>query len=585
MSANTALLVNALDFDSFRNNLIRFLSAQSQFRDYNFEGSNLSQLIDLLSYNSFNDSFYKNQVINESFLDTAVLQDSAVSRAKELNYIPRSARSAQASINISIFPNDTPAYITIPRGTPFASSLDSTVYTFTTNDDVTAYSNGSSYSLTNVPIFEGSFVQEAFLMNTSNTDQQFILSNPGMDTTSLQVKVIDPSALTTPITYTYAESLLNLTANDPVFFLEATFNGQYKIIFGNGIIGKTPNNGSMIAVSYRKCNGAAPNGCSSFSCLSNLGGYSTFSITTSLDTNSNPIAAYGGADPENIDSIKFNAPRHYQTQYRAITTQDYAALLRENFPEIIAIAVYGGEDLNPPQFGRTIISIDTGSSDGVIPFILSQRISSFLKSRNVPLINPVIISPDRTYITANIQVNFDLSKTTKSASSIYASILSTIKSYASATFENFNLTFRESKFLPIIDNVDASITDQNTLTGLSKRFVPVKNVTAYSMNFQNAIIPESLSSSTFIYTNLTCALKDDGLGNINVITSNSVVAQNIGTINYTTGEVTLKTFIIDVYYGAVVKVYASSVTQDFSVNNNTILSLDMSDVILSVKPI
>lgn len=576
--------MHSLDYDSDRANLITFMKSQSQFKDWDFDGSNLSQLINLLAYNTYNDSVYKNMVINESFLDSAVTKDSVISRAKELNYIPRSARSSTALIDITIYPNDTPAFITIPRGTQFSSAVDSTVYTFTTNDDILIYPINSTYSATNVPIYEGSYVQETFLVNTSDPDQKFILSNPNIDTSSLQVKVADASNLTSPITYIYADTLLNLSSSDYVYFLQASSNDQYQILFGNGTTGFKPTNGSLVAVSYRKCAGTVSNGAATFNALSNLGGYSSFSVAASLDSNSKSIRSFGGTDSEAIDSIKFNAPRHYQTQYRAVTAQDYTSILKENFPEILAINVYGGENASPPQYGRTLISIDTGNSDGVLSNIFKSKITNFLSKRNLPIISPTVISPDYTYITADINVTYSLSQTRNSASAIQSNILSAVQTYASATFNDFNLNFRYSKFLPIIDAAETALVDTNTVVSISKRFIPVSTTTQYAFNLQNAISPKSLSSSAFIYTNLACSLVDDGNGSVNVVSNGSVIVNNIGTINYATGVITLNSFLQDSYNGNPIKIYAYTLSQDFSVAFNTILKLDIADISVVVVP-
>lgn len=576
--------MHSLDYDSDRANLITFMKSQSQFKDWDFDGSNLSQIINLLAYNTYQDSVYKNMVINESFLDSAVVKDSVVSRAKELNYLPRSARSSTALVDITIFPNDTPAFITIPRGTQFSSSVDSTVYTYTTNDDILIYPVNASYSVTNVPIYEGSYVQETFLMNSSDPDQRFVLSNPNIDTVSLQVKVVDVSNLTSPITYIYASSLLNLSSSDYVYFLQATSNNQYEIIFGNNVTGFRPTNGSLIAVSYRKCSGIVSNGSAAFNSLSNLGGYSSYSVAASLDSNSKSIRSYGGVDSETIDSIKFNAPRHYQTQERAVTAQDYTSILKENFPEILAINVYGGENANPPQYGRTLISIDTGNSDGILSNIFKSKITTFLSKRNLPIISPTVILPDYTYVTAKINVSYSLSQTRNSASAIQSNILAAIQAYTLSTFNDFNLNFRYSKFLPIIDTAETALADTNTIVSISKRFIPVSTSTQYAFNLQNALSPKSLSSSIFTYTSLACSLTDDGSGSVNVVSNGSLILKNIGTIDYTNGIITLNSFLQDTYPGVPVKIFASTVSQDFSVSFNTILKLDIADISVVVVP-
>src|SRR5210317_1336213 len=326
MAANSGIAIAELDFDTVKTNLKTFLEGQAQFQDYDFAGSNLNVLLDVLAYNTYYNNFYLNMLASEMFLDTALIRDSIISHAKELNYLPRSSRGAEATINIEITPSDTPASINIPKGTEFTTVVESNTYTFATTEShiITADVNGD-YIANNLIIREGYAIEEFFAV-TSNTSQRFVLSNKDIDTRSITVKVRESNTSITNTTYSYATSLFGLGANSAIFFLQPAEKEKYEVVFGNDIAGKRPVNGNLVEVYYQVCNREESNQASAFSSASSIQGYSNVAITT-------VSRARGGAAPESIADIKFNAPRNVQVQERAVTKNDYKILLQQRFPE------------------------------------------------------------------------------------------------------------------------------------------------------------------------------------------------------------------------------------------------------------
>jgi len=348
--ANTSLLLANPDFDSIEASLKAFLKTQTRFVDYDFEGSNLSMLINLLAYNSYQDAFLSNMAASEMFLDTAQLRSSVVSHAKELGYTPRSYRSAKAVVTIQITADDNPGAIIMPKGTLFITQVGSRTYTFTTDKAYNILATSGSYQVTGIEIFEGFPVTERFTVNSEIVSQRFALKNSKMDTRSLYVTVNGTQ-------YKQASSVLDLKNDSLVYFLQLGNDGYYELVFGGDVIGKQPVHQDVIEASYRVSVGSDSNGARVFRPGGSIAGYTTITVTTEN-------IAQGGDSTETTESIRRNAPLMYQTRNRAVTTDDYKVLLQQQFPEIAAISVYGGEQMDPPQYGRVFIAVDIDSAYG-----------------------------------------------------------------------------------------------------------------------------------------------------------------------------------------------------------------------------
>lgn len=585
MASNSALVVSDLDFDSIRSNLQNYLKSQTRFKDYDFDGSNLSVLLDILSYNTYMNNFYTNMAISESFLDSAQIRDSIVSRAKELNYTPRSNRSSVAYVDIQISPNNSPSTITIPKGTSLSSRIDNDVYIFSTDTSIIV-TPADNYTASNTAIYEGFYVTEQFLVDTSIENQKFILNNDSIDTESLSVSVQTSNTDTTNSAFIQAYSFLGLSSNSEVFFVQASSKNRYELIFGDGVIGKPLINGNIISATYRISKASDPNSASVFKPNAAIAGYPTSMITVNTVT-----PAYGGAERESNASIKYNAPRHYQIQERAVTTEDYKLILMQQYPNIRAVNVYGGETVYPPQYGVVFVSFDLNEYEG-IPENIKSAVSSFLKSKMPISIQPYVISAEYTYIDIVADIQYNINKSTKTTGDIQSIVSNSVKTYNSDNLDNYDITFRYSKLAAAIDNSDPSIVSSNLIARIFKKISPELNTEVnISLDFQNTLHPSSLFSSSFTYSNTTAYFKDDGNGYLSIVSiingNETILHPTAGTVDYNSGIIILNipSSGISSFSGDGIKIYSETAVKDFSVIKNTILMIKDEDITVNVTPV
>ena len=591
--ANSSINLVDLDFNSLKSSLKSYLSSQAKFQDYNFDGSNMSVLLDVLAYNTYLNTFYMNMVASEMFLDTAQLRDSIVSHAKELNYVPRSFRSAQANVNISITPSTTVTSVVIPAKTGFTSRVGSNTFNFVTKESIAiTTSNNGVYYANSIPLYEGSYTTDTFVKNSAIENQRFILNNPTIDTTSIEVTVSENSGANVFV-YTQAFSLFGVVSNTNVFFVQPAENEQYEVVFGDDVSGRTPRNGAIIDITYRVCNGELPNGADTFINNSSIDGHSNVSITINTE-------ATNGSVSESNTSIKYNAPRSFQAQERAITESDYETLLIREFPEIQAISVFGGEKEDPPQYGKVFISVDITNSDG-IPELNKTIYNNYLRDK-VPLgITTEIINPDFIYLNVISNVNYNYNITTLSENQLSTKVLTAITNFNDTYLNNFNANFRYSNFVTAIDNADISILNNdtfvypyyllqlssNTNTGFSFSFNTEVLVTTPSDTVHSITADRGLFSSSFIANGLTSQIEDDGIGNIRLVrvTSDSHSEKSkIGTIDYTTGSIVITNLNVESFTGAGIKLYIKPVSLDYSTSLRNILKIKPEDVSVTMVP-
>lgn len=591
--ANSSINLVDLDFNSLKSSLKSYLSSQAKFQDYNFDGSNMSVLLDVLAYNTYLNTFYMNMVASEMFLDTAQLRDSIVSHAKELNYVPRSFRSAQANVNISITPSTTVTSVVIPAKTGFTSRVGSNTFNFVTKESIAiTTSNNGVYYANSIPLYEGSYTTDTFVKNSAIENQRFILNNPTIDTTSIEVTVSENSGANVYV-YTQAFSLFGVVSNTNVFFVQPAENEQYEVVFGDDVSGRTPRNGAIIDITYRVCNGELPNGADTFINNSSIDGHSNVSITINTE-------ATNGSVSESNTSIKYNAPRSFQAQERAITESDYETLLIREFPEIQAISVFGGEKEDPPQYGKVFISVDITNSDG-IPELNKTIYNNYLRDK-VPLgITTEIINPDFIYLNVISNVNYNYNITTLSENQLSTKVLTAITNFNDTYLNNFNANFRYSNFVTAIDNADISILNNdtfvypyyllqlssNTNTGFSFSFNTEVLVTTPSDTVHSITADRGLFSSSFIANGLTSQIEDDGIGNIRLVrvTSDSHSEKSkIGTIDYTTGSIVITNLNVESFTGAGIKLYIKPVSLDYSTSLRNILKIKPEDVSVTMVP-
>jgi hypothetical protein len=571
--ANSSNDLTTLDFDTIKSNLKTYLSSQDIFKDYDFDGSNMSVLLDVLAYNTYNNAFYLNMIGSEMFLDSAQLRDSVVSHAKELNYTPRSYRSAYANVNITVTATDPEkTSITMPKGTSFTSRIGSRTYTFTTDQNIVIGGDNPTFTESNVLIYEGDYVVDSYVVNDSSPET-YLLTNFTGDITSLTVDVIEDNGATT-LSYSRATSLFDLDSTSQVFFVQPK-SGSYEIIFGDGVIGRKPKDRSIISIEYRNCNGELPNGANAFTADGPIDGEDGVVITVNEQ-------ARDGAVEESISSIKFNAPRAFTTQERAVTADDYETLLLNEFPEINEVVAYGGEEANPPQYGRVIISVDLTDADK-LPDSKKDQYYNFIKPRSPLAIDPVFKEPIYTYLEVISDVRYNINVTSKNESDIETLVLSSILDYNNTNLDGFRKTLRESKLTTQIDDADSSIISNSTDIRLIKRLTPVlSKPTNYTIDFGTALQTQSndtiVNSGLFKYSGLDVRLEDNA-GVMQIVSStDGTLISDVGTVDYDTGLVNLVSFGPESYLGSYINLYAIPKDKDVASSRNVVLSIDERDI-------
>ena len=592
--ANSALSVANLNFNDIKTNLQNYMQTQSSLKDYDFTGSNINVLLDVLAYNTYMQNFYLNMVANESFLNSAVLRDSIVSHAKTLNYLPQSRSSSKASIKLKINPNDTPAAITVPKYTSFTSSIDGKSYVFSTDEGFTISADAlGNYEANNVQLFEGEIVTEMFTVNSSNTDQRFVLNNSEIDTDSLVVKIINSSTDTANAEWTRNLSTIGIDGNSNTFFVVPAETGKYEVQFGDGVLGKKLENNNVIQATYRKSSASAPDSANVFALVGDIQGYSNVTIT-SLSK------ATGGSLPETDESVKKNASRSLSIQDRTVTVNDYRSLIKQNFNDVQAINVYGGEQSIPPQFGKVIISVDLKNAEG-IPLSRKRDIEAFAKLRAPLSITPVVVDPEFLYVDIETAVRYNPNITTKSDNEIKIAVISAIKTHTDAEINDFDTKLRLSKLAAAVDGCDPSILNNDAKVILEKRIVPELNKSqTFLLQYDNELYREiplngafvdgtaPISSSTFTYNGLTgCSFRDNGSGILQIIQDATagieVVETSIGTVNYTEGSVNINSFKTSLFTGNAIRLFATPTSRTISSSKNIILTYNAQPTVQIVQ--
>lgn len=579
--ANSSLNVSSLDFDVLKANFITFLKTQTAFKDYNFEGSNMNVLLDVLSYNSYLNSFYLNMVASEMFLDTAQKLDSVISHAKELNYTPRSVRSAKAVVSFNLQTTGIENPLILPKGTLFSGTNSNGTFSFVTNQENSYLSTNSLYSIANLEIYEGFYSRDTFVVDYSLENQTFVLSNKNVDTTSITIAVSEDNGVSNTY-FKMAENLYNLNSNSEIYFLQATLDQKFEIVFGDNIFGKKPKNSSVVYVNYRVSSGSDGNGITNFSLDQDIGAYNGgFAL---LANNIQAISAsVSGANLESLESIKYNAPRHYQTQNRCITSEDYISTILQNFPEVQYVNVFGGSITNTAvEFGKVYISPSTYDGN-LLTDSRKEDIQNYVNKICPIGIVTKVINPDYLYLDLHSSVSVNFSNTEISASTLRSNIISDIKQFNVDNLQNFKTTFRLSKLEQTINEADVGILSNQTKTRLYKQFSPRLNFnSSINCEFHNQLLKGSIISTEF-----------NSLGKIYVFTDNIQNMENrnndiflleinnstiknynkIGTVDYNAGSIKINQLVYSDIGGGI-KIYANAVSRDVKCVDNTILSID-----------
>ena len=546
------LVVSDYDFDAIKVNLKSFLQGQTAFQDYDFEGSSLNILLDILSYNTHYLAYLANMSTNELYLDSADIRNNIVSLAKMIGYTPSSPRAPIANIDILVN-NGSGTSITMAKGTIFTTTVNDTSYQYVTNSDTTITPTAGVYKFTSVPIYEGSLVTFKYTADSTDVDQKFIIPSANADTSTLQVRVQNSSSDTTIETYTLAGGYNGVTGDSKVYFIQEGMDGKYEIYFGDGINGKALQDGNIIILDYIVTNITESNGASSFKLSGTVGGFSDVTIST-------VSASQGGVGSESNDSIKLNAPLQYAAQDRAVTTTDYESLVKSIYPNALSVSAWGGEDDETPRYGIVKIGVKAASGSTLTETTKADIVSK-LKPFNVASVSPQIVDPEITSVLLTSTVKYDTKGTTKSSDTLKSDIINAITSYNINTLQKFDSIYRHSKLTGIIDDVDTSILSNITTVKIRKNFTPLIGSSAkYNIYFRNALFnPHAghnmaaggiLSSTGFKVegNDNEMFLDDDGSGNVRRYFLQSGIRTYIdstqGTIDYTSGAITLNSLNI-----------------------------------------
>lgn len=578
--------IQNLDFFEIKNSLKEYLQNQEEFLDYDFEGSNISTLVDLLAYNAFYSSYYYNMAISENFLDSATQRNSVVSHAKELNYLPLSRRSSKAMMDIVFTSANTDSnVITIPRNTAFLGKSGNQTFSFLTEAACSAVRVGDTtqFYVNNVAAYEGRFVGE--VLDVTNP----VLSNSFIDTSSLRVTVNGE-------VFTYRSNIFGVSTLDKVFYLQAEPDGLYSLQFGENTFGVQPKATDRIEAFYRICSGEQANGIRSLTLAEGTLGDITANVTLQGKTS-------GGAFAEDIESIRKFAPKSLQVQERAVTKSDYETLLRQRFNNIQAISVYGGDEVDPPQYGKAIISVDVAGAQGASDVdIASYR--NFLAEKTPLTIEPVFVRAKFMYVNSQINITYDPNITDKTPSVIRAEIIERIKQYNNDNLNDFNITLRQSNLSAFIDAYDPAILGTDIVSRPAIEYVPtlssIQNpsfsfnaqlITPYPLDttrgFQN--YQSAINTTTFTLEGTLVRLIDNGLGEIIAVTtsgqgSRSVFKRELGRIDYETGKIRLSNLKVDSFLGSAIQFIASTSNKDIRSPKDRILTIREKDLAISITP-
>ena len=547
--ANTKRIkVSDLDFDQIKSNLKNFLKGQDKFQDYDFDGSSFSILLDVLTYNTHYNAIYTNLAVNEMFLDSASKRSSVVSIAKMLGYTSTSASCAKAYINATVTaPTYNPDVVTLPAGQPFLTSIDGVSYTFYNTSDVTTVSAGGVYTFENVELIEGTPLIYTYTVQAS---QRYILPNPNIDLSTLKVKIRETATSDTYIIYMPAESMTTLDSTTKAYFVKELDSGQYEVYFGDGVVGYKPEDGNFLTFEYYVSSLEGPNGANTFS-------YAGTALLGSGLTVVAQSGALGGASPESIESIKYNAPRLYAAQNRAVTTEDYKSLIYKNFPQADSIVVWGGEDNDPPIYGKTFICVKPTDSSKLTETQKNYIKNNIIAPKSIVSITPEFIDPEYFNVQIDVTAYYSAKISDKTPAQLQTIIRNTIYDYDDVNLKKFDGVLRYSQLVRLVDDCDPAIINNTTKIKIRREFVPRYNLSSeYKMNMINPIYKSTIPAESILTTGFYIPnsanihyIDDDGVGNLRLFyfdsTQNKVIVNpTIGVVTYTTGYLIVRNLTI-----------------------------------------
>jgi hypothetical protein len=597
------LRIAELDFDSIKSNLKDFLKNYTDddgapyFTDFDYEGSGLSILLDVLSYNTHYNAYLASMVINEMFLDSAVKRASAVSIAKHLGYTPLSVQGARAKLTFDVInPTNTPNFLTLEKFTPFTTTVDEATLTFVNLDSVTIQPNVGTYTFKDVEVVEGIPLEYTYTVDLSGPAEKYVIPNENVDTTTIRVIVQNSYVDTTSYVYDLSDDTLNTTGSSKVYFLEENSSGKFQIHFGDNILGKKLSRGNLVKVTYLVSNGilgnVAGNIAQEFYCGSTIGGGTIGTVITPS------INSRGGINKEDIDSIKFKAPKFSAAQNRAVTSDDYKSLIEKNYPLVESISVWGGDQNDPPKYGKVIISLKPYDGYYITQETKNDISNLVLQNKQVLSIVPEFIEPEYFYINLSVNVKYNQRTATISSTDLKNSVVNIIYNYFANDLQKFDKDFVYSKLLRNIDAADISVIGNLMTVNLQKRIDPVLNldnhyVAGNTIKFKNGIEPGSIQTTRFVISSnglsVEARIKDlpndavpnrMGTGKLILVNAdtNKTLDSNYCTVDYASGILNITNLIITGYTEDTTDVRITATVQDsyldITVNKNEILLLD-----------
>lgn len=589
MADNNKINTTELSFDGIKSSLREYLKGQTQFLDYDFEGSGLSTLLDILAYNTHYNALYHNLAINESFIDSASKRSSVVSRAKELGYIPKSAKSSTAVVNLVLTNSnvDAPDAIEIPKNSPFIATIGSKNYTFYSTADKIGYKSGTQYALNGITIKEGTLLTYSY---TYSDGLEIIIPNLNVDTTTLTVTVQANQSSTDTVIYSNSSTIINASGSSTIYFLSETDEGYIKLQFGDGKVGKQLAIGNVITIEYIVCNTTSPNGARTFTYNGSLPSGTTSYVTTRTK-------AYGGAEPETIESVRWNAPKFYTSQNRCVTAGDYSSVIRAYF-SCKAVNVWGGEIEIPPQYGKVYISVVPNDYSYLSTEDKSYIINSIVNPRKSMAVSAEIVDPEYLNIGLTVNYYYDPNKTTRSSGSINTLVKNTIINYNDTKLKNFNDVFKHSNLSTLIDKTELSIKSNIINVKLYKEIEPIFQVASgYDIKLDNPIHYSETSTDSVIsngfYTPLVdnvCYFDDVRIprttrGYIRLFyrdkRNEKITIQNIGYVYYTTGRIVINDLVINSLYGSNLEMTIIPSSNDVKSTRNQFVTIDFNRLVIN----
>ena len=579
---NSKLRITELDFDKIKTNIVDFMKKQSEFSDYDFEGAGLSVLTDVLAYNTHYMSYYLNMVANEMFLDSVSQRSSAVSIAKHLGYVTQSTTGAEATVTLTCATTETaidsPTTITIPQYTKFTIKLDDVSYIFYTLKSYTATTEDTganrTYTATGVKLKQGKQGTIDFVVNQTGMEEKYIIPVDNLDISTLIVKIKDAASDGTYDLWTLYENITELTSTSKNYFLQEVEDGKYEIYFGDGVLGEKLTQGNVITIEYLTSEGAVANGAGNDTA-------NPFTIATPLEytrpdagttgtatpTITATSSATGGTVAETIDSIKYNAPKAFKTQDRAVTLEDYKSMVINKYTNASSVSVWGGEDNDPPDYGKVYIAIRP-STGLTLTDVSKADVKTILNKYKVLAIVPVIVDPDYTFVIVDSSVSYNSTTSLVPADTMKENVTTTIKDYNNNTLNKFGTVFRHSQLTALIDDTNDPIRSNVTKIKLKKRIKPtlgkIQGWTGKdSLKYGSAIVKGSVTSDEFtVCNNISYAgnviFTDDSKGVINLTSGGTIIFSDVGAVDYTIGKITITGVAVDVIEGGTEYVYITA---------------------------